>query len=199
MPALDVAGYDPLRWNTLTDLMRVEMERARSTAAAIEWLSVPEMAAAREAMDAAAAIDSMLEAVGPEARLQGVKIDISSTLSGYHVTGDRAMIERALTALVQEMLSLSPAGSTLRVDCSGTAVRPAMIVTVTQDDCDLGEAAAERFFDARFAEHPNGLQGALVLAAVAHAARLHGGRVHARIQGRRCTATFVIPKPVAES
>ena len=31
MPALDVAGYDPLRWNVLTDLMKVEMERARST------------------------------------------------------------------------------------------------------------------------------------------------------------------------
>jgi signal transduction histidine kinase len=199
MPALDVAGYDPLRWNILTDLMKVEMEHARSTAAAVEWLSSSATTATREMVDAATIVQAVLDAVSPEARLQGVRLELSSMLDGYRLPVDRAMIVRALTGLVQSLLSLSPAGSTLRIDCSGTAVRPALIVAVTQEDCDVPEAAAGRFFDLGFAQHPAGASGALVLAGVAHAVRLHGGRVHARpLEGRGCTATFVIPKPVGE-
>lgn len=199
MPALDVAGYDPLRWNILTDLMKVEMERARSTAAAVEWLSSSHGRPERETVDAAALIDAVLEAVGAEARLLGVRLDIASTLSGYSVAVDRSMIVRALIGLVQSMLALSPAGSTLRIEGTGTSVRPAAIVSVTQTDCALQEEAAERFFDASFAQHPGGLPGALVLAGVAHAARAHGGRVHARAhEARGCTATFIVPKPLSE-
>jgi hypothetical protein len=198
MPALDVAGYDPLRWSILTDLMKVEMERARSTAAAIEWLSSTPVTPAREPIDAAAVLDSVLDAVGPEARLQGLKLDLSSTLSGYFLPADRTMLTRALTALIQAMLSLSHAGATLRVECSGTTVRPALIVAVTQEDCEIGPEAIDRFFDGSFVEHPNSGSGALVLAGVAHVARVHGGRVQARALdgGRGCSVTFVIPKPV---
>jgi hypothetical protein len=199
MPALDAAGYDPLRWNILTDLMKVEMERARSTAAAVEWLSAVEAKPARETVDAAAILDAVLEAVGPEARLLGVRIDVDSTLSGYSVSVDRSIVLRGLIALVQSMLALSPAGSTVRIDANGTSVRPAAIVSVTQPDCEIQEDAAERFFDASFAQHPGGLPGALVLAGVAYAARMHGGRVDARAhEGRGCTATFIVPRPLSE-
>lgn len=198
MPALDVAGYDPLRWNILTDLMKVELERARSTAAAVEWLAAPSPAPVREKVEAAALLDAVLEAVGPEARLQGVKLDISGSLSGYKLSAARGMVVRGLTALVQTMLALSPAGSTLKLNCSGTTVRPALIVEVTQDDCAISTAAAERFFDPGFAEHPGGASGALVLGGVAHVARLHGGRAHARAHERGCTATFVVPKPLED-
>jgi hypothetical protein len=202
MPALDVAGYDALRWNILTDLMKVEMERARSTAAAIEWLSSATAAPVREPIDAAAILDAVLEAVGPEARLQGITLHVASSLDGYRLPADRAMLVRALTGLVQNVLALSAAGSTVRIECSGTAIRPALIVAVTQDDCEVGDAAIDRFFDADFLHHPNGPSGALVLAGVAHVARLHGGRAHARAasnDGRGCTATFVIPKPLSEA
>jgi hypothetical protein len=199
MPALDVAGYDPLRWNILTDLMKVEMERARSTAAAVEWLSSSDARPVRETVDGAAMIDAVLEAVGPEARLQGIKLDIESTLSGYCLSVDRTMMVRALIGLVQSVLALSPAGSTLRIDATGTSVRPAAIISVTQRDCEISDGAAERFFDAGFAEHPSGLSGALVLAGVTHVARLHGGRVHARAhETQGCTVTFVVPKPLSE-
>jgi len=199
MPALDVAGYDPLRWNVLTDLMKVEMERARSTAAAIEWLSSSIGAPLREPVEATSVIEAVLEAVGPEARLQSVKLDVTSTLDGYRLSADRPMLVRALTGLIQGMLAVSPAASTLRIVCSGTAVRPALIVAVTQHDCEIPSAALERFFDPEFAQHPNGLPGALVLAGVAHAARVHGGRVHARADERGgCTSTFVIPKPLVD-
>ena len=200
MPALDAAGYDPLRWNILTDLLKVEMERARSTAAAIEWLSEPDIRPTREFVDGASILDAVLEAVGPEARLQGVRVDVSSTLSGYTMAVDRPMIVRALIALVQSMLALSRPGTTLRIECTGTTVRPAMIVGVTQEECDVDESAAERFFDAAYVQHPNGVSGALMLAGVAHAARFHGGRVQARVHdGRGCAVTFVIPKPLAEA
>jgi ParB-like nuclease family protein len=200
MPALDVAGYDALRWNTLTDLMKVEMERARSTAAAIEWLSSESTTAVREPLDAASVLDAVLDAIGPEARLLGVKLDLSSTLSGYRLPVDRAMLVRALTGLFQAMLALSPAGSTLRVNCSGTAVRPALVVTISQEDCEVGPRAADHFFDPDFPEHPNGASGALVLAGVALAARLHGGRVNVRADDERgCTATFVVPRPLEDA
>jgi hypothetical protein len=198
MPALDVAGNDRLRWNILTDVLKVEMERARSVAAAIEWLSLTSTAE-RDLLDASTIVDAAIDAVTPEARLSGITLEISSSLEGYSLPVDRAMVVRALTGLIQAMLARSSAGSTVRIDCSGTAVRPALIVAVTQEHCEVSESAADRFFDAGFAEHPNGVAGALVLAGVAHVARLHGGRVHARVdEGRGCTATFVIPKPVWE-
>ena len=198
MPALDVAGNDRLRWNILTDVLKVEMERARSIAAAIEWLSQTSTSE-RELLDASTIVDAAIDAVTPEARLTGITLEISSSLEGYSLPVDRAMVVRALTGLIQSILARSSAGSTVRIDCSGTAVRPALIVAVTQEQCEVSESAADRFFDAGFAEHPNGVAGALVLAGVAHAARLHGGRVHARVaDGRGCTATFVIPKPVWE-
>ena len=199
MPALDVAGYDPLRWNILTDLMRVEMERARSTAAAVEWLSSPDAPPTREPIDAAGILDAVLEAIGPEARLQGVTLDVSSSLSGYAIPVDRAMIVRALTGMAQAMLALSPSGSTLRLECNGTTVRPAMIVGITQEACAVTPEAADRFFDAGSLEHPAGPTNALVLAGAAHAARAHGGRVHARAHERRgCTVTFVVPRPLSD-
>lgn len=203
MPALDVAGYDPLRWSILTDLMKVEMERARSTAAAVEWLSSSSPTPVREPLDGAAVLDAVLDAVGPEARLQGVKLELSSTLSGYRLSADRTMLVRAITGLFQGLLALSPAGSTLRVNCSGTAVRPALIVSLTQDDCSITPEAADRFFDSDFQQHPNGSSGALVLAGVAHVARLHGGRVEMNVApaqaARGCTATFVIPKLLGDA
>jgi hypothetical protein len=196
MPALDVAGYDPLRWNILTDLMKVEMERARSTAAAVEWLSSRIMPA-KESIEAAAVLDRVLEAVGAEARLQSVKLDVSSTLSGYRLSADPALLGRALTGCVQSMLALSSSGSTLRIEANGTSVRPALIVGITQDECEIAPTAVDRFFDADYARHPNGPSGALVLAGIAHVARLHGGRVHARAtEGRGFSLTFVVPKPL---
>ena len=199
MPALDAAGADPLRWSVLTDLMKVEMERARSTAAAVEWLSSPSLSAVRESVEATDVIASVLEAVGPEARLQGVTLSLTSAVEGYRVSLDRGMVIRALIGLVQGLLTLSPAGSTLRIEASGTAVRPALIVAVTLDGIDLDAAAAERFFDADFAGHPGGASSSIVLSGVARAARAHGGRAHARAHDGACTATFVIPKPLADA
>ena len=198
MPALDAAGADPLRWSVLTDLLKVEMERARSTAAAVEWLGSASLSTVRERVEAADVIASVLEAVGPEARLQGVTLSLSSAVEGYCVPVDRGMVVRALIGLVQGLLTLSPAGSTLRIEASGTAVRPALIVAVTLDGIDLDAAAAERFFDADFTTHPGGSSTAIVLAGVARAARAHGGRAHARAHDGGCTATFVIPKPLSD-
>jgi hypothetical protein len=195
MPALDVAGYDPLRWNILTDLMKVEMERARSTAAAVEWLS-SRITPTKESIDAASVLDKVLEAIGAEARLQAVKLDVSSTVSGYRLNADATLLGRALTGLVQSVLALSASGSTLRIEANGTSVRPALIVSVTQDACEVPPVAIERFFDADYAQHPNGPSGALVLAGIAHVARLHGGRVHARTKDGGLTVTFVVPKPL---
>ncbi len=198
MPALDIAGQDRLRWTVLTDVMKAEMERARSIAAAIEWLSQTSTAE-RELVDAGAIVGAAIDAVIPEARLGEVTLDVASSLEGYSLPVDRAMVVRALTGLIQAMLARSTAGSTVRIECTGTSVRPAFIVSVTLKTCEVSETAADRFFDAGFAGHPNGVSGALVLAGVAHVARLHGGRAHARVEpGRGCTATFVIPKPVWE-
>lgn len=197
MPSLDVAGYDPLRWNTLTDLMKVEMERARSTAAAIEWLS-DSVEVHREPIDAGEVLEAAVDATGPEARLQGVTLDVAANAKRYELPADRALLVRALTGLVQSMLSLSGRGGTLQIECNGTSVRPALIVSVTQKDCELESTAVERFFDAEFRQHPAGPTNALVLAGVAQIARLHGGRVQAcALEGGGCSVTFVVPRPIS--
>jgi hypothetical protein len=58
----------------------------------------------------------------------------------------------------------------------------------------LSDAAKLRFFEAGWREHPCGSDGAAMLAALAHAARAHGGRVDVKPAGRGCAVRFIVPR-----
>jgi signal transduction histidine kinase len=197
MPAITAAGDDPFRWSILTRLAGVELLRARTVAVAAEILAQPRDPA-RTSVRTADLIETVLADVSPEARLRGVRVDVSGLDPAYTMALDGRLVRCALSGLLQSMLALVKGdGAVVQVRVTGTTIRPALIVEVAQDAVDVDPDAIQRFFEGDWREHPCGASGALRLAATARTARLHGGRVDVKaVSPRGCAVTFVIPRPL---
>jgi hypothetical protein len=196
LPAMNAAGNDRLRWGVLTDLAGVEISRTKAIAAAHEILKGG-TAIDRASVDYLALVSGVVSAVATEARLRGVRVDVSAPDADRDIFLDAARCRDALTGLLQSLLTIAPRGGTaLSVNAQITNIRPALIVECRLHDCDPepGPEALARFFDAGWREHPAGTHGALLLAALAHTARAHGGRVDAKALVRGCQVTFVVPR-----
>lgn len=197
LPAIAAAGDDRLRCTTLTDLASVELTRARTVAAAASLLgSTPDLV--REDASGQELIEEALGELSIETRLRGIRVHTAMPSEDYRVPLDRGLIRLALGSMLQGMCLLG-AGS-VRVTMTGTQVRPALIVALTQAEVPIAPDAPARFFDAGWGDHPAGPAGALLLAAAVRVARLHGGRLNVQQQPvEGCTMTFVIPRPLMSS
>ena len=196
LPAMNAAGNDRLRWGVLTDLAAVELARTKSIAAAQNLLRAGS-AIDRASVDHLALVSSAISAIAVEARLRGVRVDLSAPDSDRGIYLDGARCRDALTGLLQSLLALAPrGGSLLSVSAQITSIRPALIVECRLDESDpeLGPEALLRFFEAGWREHPCGMHGAPLLAALAQTARAHGGRVDVKLMGKGCLVTFVVPR-----
>jgi hypothetical protein len=199
LPAMNAAGNDRLRWGVLTDLAAVEVSRTKQLAAAHALLR-PAGAIDRASVDHVGLVRGVLAAVETEARLRGVRVELSVPDTGRDIADiflDGARCRDALTGLLRSLLALAPRGGTvLAVKAQITSIRPALIVEclLHESDPELSAEALARFFDVGWREHPCGFNGAQMLAALAHTARSHGGRVDARAEGRGCLVTFVVPR-----
>jgi hypothetical protein len=195
MPAITAAGEDRFRWSVLTDLAGIELLRARTVASIAETLA-SEPALKRVDTRCGELVAGVISSVAPEARLRGIRLDLRMADPDYRIDLDPTLVSAAITGLLQSFLALVPsAGATIRMQVSGTAVRPALIVQLFQEEIDLGPEAAPRFFDGNWRHHPSGPMGALLLAGATRIARLHGGRVDMQpLPTRGCMLTFVIPK-----
>ncbi len=199
MPAITAAGDDRFRWSVLTDLAAVELLRARTVASLAEVLA-SEPALARADVRCGDLVEGILAAVSTEARLRGARLDVHLTSADYSIALDATLVTSAITGLVQTLLALLPKpGASLRLQVMGTTVRPALIVQLSQEEVDLGNDAAQRFFDGDWRQHPAGAMGGLLSAGAARIARLHGGRVDVQpLPMKGCTATFVVPRPLGD-
>jgi hypothetical protein len=196
LPAITAAGEDRFRWSVLTELAGIELLRARTVAAAAEVLAGPP-ALQRVQADCAALLKDVVASLAGEARLRGIGFDLQTPDADYTTTIDPSLVTTALTGFLQSFLSALPPGTSLRIHGRATIVRPAFIVQVTQESIDLEADVCRQFFDGDWREHPAGGAGALLLAAAARIARLHGGRADVQpLPVRGCIATFVIPKPI---
>lgn len=196
LPAMKAAGGDRFRWSVLTDLAGIELLRARTVAAAAEALANAP-APDRADTNGAELVERTVASLAPEARLRGVRIDLQLPDSEYRLPLDAALVGTAVTGLVQAFFTVLPGGASIRVQVKGTAVRPALIVQISEDAVDLDAEAARRFFDGEWREHPAGASGALLLASAARIARLHGGRLDVQpLPTKGCIVTFVIPRPI---
>ena len=193
---MNAAGNDRLRWGVLTDLATVEISRTKLVGAAQEALRGG-TSIDRASVDYLALVNSVVSAIATEARLRGVRVDVSAPGSDRDIFLDGARCRDALTGLLQSLLLLAPrTGTVLTVAAQITSIRPALIVECTLHDSDpeLGPEAFGRFFDAGWREHPGGANGALLLGALAHTARAHGGRVDVKPAAGGCRVTFVVPR-----
>lgn len=199
MPAITAAGDDRFRWSVLTDLAAVELLRARTVASVAEVLA-SEPVLARTEVRCGELVERVLSAVSTEARLRGTRIDVHVSSADYAISLDAGLVSSAITGLVQTIMAMLPQpGASLRLQVMGTTVRPALIVQIAQEAVDLGHDVGQRFFDGDWRQHPAGAIGGLLSAGAARIARLHGGRVDLQpLPMKGCTATFVIPRPLAD-
>ena len=196
LPALNAAGNDRLKWGVLTDLAGVELTRTKAIGAAKEILSGGRPID-RASVDYLALVSGVASAIATEARLRGVRVELSAPDSDRDIFLDGARCRDVLTGLLQSLLTLAPrGGSLLSVKAEITTIRPALIVECLLHDSDPepGPEALARFFDPAWREHPAGTQGAVLLGALAHTARAHGGRVDVKAVGKGCLVTFVVPR-----
>ncbi|HSC28630.1 MAG TPA: ParB N-terminal domain-containing protein [Vicinamibacterales bacterium] len=198
LPAIDAAGDDRFRWAVLTDLAAVELTRARTVAACAEAL-MNGRALERLNESASEIAHRVRAAVAPEARLRGVRLDLSLAEPDYRVALDGKLVTTALTGVAHSLLALVSGPGVLRIAFRGTTQRPALIVDATQEEAALSDEDVRRFFDGEWSGHPAGASGALMLAGALRVARLHGGRADVRVlDPKGCTLTFVVPRPLTD-
>jgi ParB-like chromosome segregation protein Spo0J len=193
LSAMEAAGQDAFRRGVLGELVGVELQRAKSIAAATELLAGSPQVSRSDAR-IGDLIERALHAVRTEARLRGSAIEVVTNDPEFRLPLDAAIVGTALRGMVYAMLAL-PGPSGVRFEAKGTTVRPALIIELSNDAAVVEGDALRRFFDAEWSEHPCGAAGAVMLAGAAHAARLHGGRADVRIgTPSGCTVTFVVPR-----
>ena len=82
LPAMSAAGNDRLRWGVLTDLAGVEFARAKP------WRRTQILrhgsAIDRASVDSLALVSDVVSAIAIEARLRGVRVDVSLPHAGLH-------------------------------------------------------------------------------------------------------------------
>jgi ParB/Sulfiredoxin domain len=203
LPAINDRGAERLRWSVMTDLAGIEVVRAKIQLAAADILAHTE-SVDRAPADCGSLVSDVVAAIATEARLRGVRIDVSITGAENGVSLDGALCRTALTALLQCLLTIAPRdGTTLGIQALVTSVRPAFILQCVLKEIDVEQGSEHtvigRFFDSEWPEHPCGARGAQMLAAVSKVARLHGGRVEVQPRSAKgCAVIFVLPRPLSD-
>jgi hypothetical protein len=195
--ALHAAGADPLRRSVLADLGASELARARCVAALAD-LPAEASALERAPFNIGEVLTGAVAAILPEARLRGVRLDVTGPATEFWISADRRLVSTAVTALLHGALALSQGpGSPIRVRMHGTTIRPALIFEVVLDEAELDPSTARRLFDGNLKPHPCGPVGACLLGGTRRVARLHGGRADAQPEPTGgWTLTFVVPRPL---
>jgi ParB/Sulfiredoxin domain len=195
-PGVAPAPHRGLRDTVMAALADVEQLRAKTASAAADILARSPLIA-RAPVSCRWLVEAAVSAVATEVRLRGIKMSVTNLRSDSQVSLDGSRCRVVLTGLLQAMLALSrDAGTVLDVRAQVTTVRPALIVDCEiRNGMNVAEEALPRFFDADWTEHPCGPDGAVMLAALARAARAHGGRVN--VQGGTLV-TFVVPTSLSD-
>jgi hypothetical protein len=194
VPALQASTGDPLRSSVLADLIGVELQRGKAVAAAGEIAAGPANLT-RDNVECRSLITRAVTAVREEARLRDVSLQLEGLDCDYHLAADERVLSVAIESLLRGAIAfVSGKGAALRIAIQGTLVRPALIIQITQDATAVAPETAARFFDASWTDHPCGVSGAVMLACVSRAARLHGGRAGMRITPTGSALTFVVPR-----
>jgi hypothetical protein len=198
-PAIQACAGDPLRRSVLGDLAAAELARTRLSAACAAAAS-EHGALQRTAFEIGGLLPEVVDAVRPEARLRGVRLEIAGPPAPFELTADLKSVAAAATAVVHAALALVPHGFAVHVDMLGTVIRPAMVLHVRLPFAEIDGATAARLFDADLKPHPCGVSAGVMMSAARRIARLHGGRADAHVDpSGALTLTLVIPEPISAS
>ena len=138
-----------------------------------------ELSMTREPVDLAAAVQSAVERLRPQAEKAGVGLSVDTSANLPRVSGDRVSLERAIVNLINNAIKFTPEGGAVRVlarpDGAGVTIEVADNGSGIEPQ-DLPRVF-ERFYKADRARRAGGT--GLGLAVVKHTAEAHGGRVEA--------------------
>lgn len=131
--------------------------------------------AQHEAVSVASLADAIREELAPVAAQRGVELFIDVD-PAFEVSGDRFLLQRALSNLVLNAIDYAPAETAVTIDAQ--AVRGGVEITVRDRGPGLPAYAQDRAFEKFFSTpRPSGKKGTgLGLAFVREVAQLHGGQ-----------------------
>ena len=172
----------------------VEAHRATTLAAAAALLTRREPLRL-EPVDCPAVLHPIRAAVTVEARLQGVHVEWTESITLASTVADSEALSTGWSALIHAMLAVAQEGDRLEVSLNAPRIRPAIILEVTIRGEDIA-FNPDRFLDTGWREHPAGRAGAIMLASAIESARLHGGRLTVRRTDGGLALTFVVPQPL---
>jgi signal transduction histidine kinase len=148
-------------------------------------------------VDLAAAINSAVDTVQPEAASKDVRLEVTLDPSARHVTGDAARLQQVVEKLFLNAVKFTQAGGHIFVRLSRADSRVEIAVR------DTGEGIAPDFlpyvFD-RFRQEDQSTTReygglGLGLSIVRHLVELHGGAVRAESDGEGKGSTFTVTLP----
>ena len=162
-------------------LAQVRIESGRQVR---ERISVSELVAEIE-------LDASLEA---EAR--GIKLTVAPVQPGIEVEADRAMVEAAVTNLLQNAFKFSRTGGRVSLK---TSVKGDRVLFEVQDECGgLPEGKTEELFRPFAQMSPNREGLGLGLSISRKGIEAHGGKVGVRdLPGQGCIFTIDLPRHAA--
>ena len=178
----------------IVNAISVEAHRATTLAAAAALLT-RRQPLVLEPVDCAALLQTIRAEAAVEARLKGVNIEWTESVTLARTAADSEALATAWSALIHAMLTVAADGDRLQVSLNAPRVRPAIILEATLVG-DAAAASVDRFLDIDWPEHPAGRSGTIMLAAALQSARLHGGRLTVRPTGGGLALTFVVPQPL---
>ncbi|PPA03013.1 two-component sensor histidine kinase [Pseudomonas sp. MWU12-2312b] len=148
----------------------------------------------REPLELAQEADMLLEFFAPLAEDARVTL---SRVGGGHLEGDRSMLRRALSNLLDNALRFTPAGGEVRVQIVDQP--KGLKLTVENSGAQISEDLLPRLFDRFYRADPARHQGSsehagLGLAITESIVRAHGGKIHCESENGWTRFVIELPK-----
>jgi len=135
-------------------------------------------------------------------RLHGLQVAVTADEPAFAAAVERPLVVQAIAGTVDALVDLAQGqgiddngedGGRITVWLQTAKVRPALIVAVECATAAWRGAPAARFFDTDEQDFTSAPAAGVLLAAAAHAVRLHGGRVEAQLHGG-VRVRYVLPQ-----
>jgi hypothetical protein len=175
-------------------LLRAELWRSSALLEASRAVR-GELAVMRGAVPVAPLVERVIHGFAAERRVRHVEfvphIDLPA---GHLVMADERLLASALGGAVLATLALVDALTVSRVTVvAGLTATKQLTLVASQDHVQPAATWAERAFDAEWRDRPGGTAVSLGMAALQHAARVHGGDSLATLTPRGSRVGLTIP------
>jgi signal transduction histidine kinase len=200
---IELARHQPDAMDTADLLARVERHARAGLELADDFVNLARAEAqpfCAVTLDLAALLQHCVDAAWSNASRRGVRIDLVCAQAPAPCVGDRALLTRALSNVLDNALKFSPPGAA--VACSVALRARHWAVSVRDEGPGIEPALQSQLFQPfqrlHGASHPEVQGVGLGLLLVRAVVQRHGGSIEIdSTAGGGCTVTVVLPRPAA--